>query len=165
MAADDSVVLTVTIVNTGNSQLRNVFPVTTLTTSSSGTPGTLSVYSCSLDGAAAADLVSPGVTVSKPGTSVCTASYSFGPIGKIEAGNLALATQVAAAELAAETGTMRTVTVHQLPHLVVTADNAACASTSLSANAVGEWVCRAQPHTIPWGWPARYAHPKRQRAF
>lgn len=155
MAADDSVVLTVTIFNAGNSQLRNVFPGTTLTTSSSGTPGTLSVYSCSLNGASAADLASPGVTVPKPGTLVCRASYSFGPIGKVEAGNLALATQVTAAELAAETGTTRTVTVHQLPHLDVTADNAACASASLSPNAAGEWVCRAQSHIAPWGWPAR----------
>lgn len=122
---------TVNITNTGNVQLREVMVATALSTNSGANTVTgLTDYSCSLDSAAAATLTSPGVTVPKAGVLVCTATYTFNTVGTIEAGDLRFTTQVAAAGAATQTGTNRTVTVHQLPRLDVSSSSANCAEPS-----------------------------------
>lgn len=140
IAAGDSVDHTVTITNTGNVQLRQVMVSATLTASGQAAAGALSAYSCSVNGDTPASLTNPGVTIPKvaPGTLVCTATYTFDTVTKIEAGDLAIATTATAASATTKTGTSRTVTVHQLPHLDVSADNTACASATLGTNAAGE---------------------------
>lgn len=136
-AASQTVTHNVTVVNTGNVQLRNVLPTTTLT--AGGQHPTIPAYSCGFQGGAAALALPAGgfAIVPKPGALVCTATYEFATVQTIEAGNLAFATQVAVAGATSKSGTARTVTVHSLPQLNVSADAATCAEPS--PNDASEW--------------------------
>lgn len=125
--AGDIVTHTVVVSNTGNVQLRNVMITTALTTNNGAnavSPG-LTSYNCSRDGSAATTLLSPGTLVPQGGVLTCTATYTFTAISTIEAGNMRLDTSVAAASVTAQTD-QKTVTVHQLPQLVVSADSTNC---------------------------------------
>jgi hypothetical protein len=127
--ADQTVMHTVTVVNTGNVQLRNVLPTTTLTAAASNSPQpVLPTYSCTLNGGTAADLPAGGFAIlPQAGTLVCTAMYVFAAVDTIEAGDLTCSTQVAVSGATSKPGTTRTVNVHSLPQLDVSANNATCA--------------------------------------
>jgi hypothetical protein len=117
---------TVVVTNTGNVQLRDIMVTTTLTTNNgANTVSGPTSYSCNLVGGPTTTLLSPGTLVPQGGVLTCTATYTFTAISTIEAGNLRLDTSVAAASVTAQTD-QKTVTVHQLPQLVVSADSTDC---------------------------------------
>jgi hypothetical protein len=130
-AAGDTVQHTVVVTNTGNVQLRNVMITTTLTTNNGGnTVNTgLSSYSCSLVGGTPATLANTGELVPKSGVLTCLATYTFATVSTIEAGNLRFDTQVTATSATTQNG-QNTVTVHQLPKLVLSSSSAGCADPS-----------------------------------
>lgn len=121
---------TVVVTNTGNAQLRDVMVNTTLTTNNSANAVGGLTYSCSLDGGGSATLASPGVNITKPAVLTCTAMYTFTGISTIEAGDLRFDTQVTAAGGATPQNDQKTVTVHQLPKLVVTSSSTNCGEPS-----------------------------------
>lgn len=121
---------TVTVQNTGNSQLRAVGIATTLTAAGvGGTVNTLPAYSCSINSGAAFTLASPSTTtLPHAGSMTCTATYAFDTVATIEAGDLAFATSVTADQASAVSGPTRTVTVQQLPAISVSLADPTCAS-------------------------------------
>jgi uncharacterized repeat protein (TIGR01451 family) len=151
LPAGDVVQHTVEVTNTGNVQLRNVMLVSTLNTSGANTVTGLTAYSCSINNAAPVALASPGVTLPKgaatPDKVICTASYTFSTIGTIEAGQLAISTQVTAADMSAPAADPRTVAVPHRPQVLVQLLDAACATPSPNPNQAGEtcgnagWLC------------------------
>lgn len=128
LAAGELVIHTVVVNNTGNAKIREVMVTTALTTNNSAnTVSGLATYSCRLDAGAPADLASPGVDLPQPGVLTCTATYTFTGISTIEAGDLRFDTQVTAAGGATTQTGQKTVTVHQLPKLVVSSSSTSCA--------------------------------------
>lgn len=130
------------VTNTGNVQLRNLLITSTLTTDSGATTVTgLTSYSCRINSAGAVTLASPGVILPKgaatPDKVVCTASYTFATIDTIEAGQLAIATQVTAADMSTQTGPSRTVSVPNHPQVLVTLPDATCAAATPNPNQAG----------------------------
>jgi hypothetical protein len=128
LAAGEMVTHTVVVTNVGNAKLRDVMVTTTRTTNDGvNTVSGPTTYSCSLNSGGSTTLASPGVNLTKPGVLTCTATYTFATISTIEAGDLRFDTQVTAAGGATTQTGQKTVTVHQLPKLVVSSSSTGCA--------------------------------------
>lgn len=132
---------TIVIHNTGNTWLRGVGFYTSLTTNgTAAAAATLTAYACSIGSGAAFTLPGAGTELPVASTLSCMASYTFGTIDTIEAGDLRFDASLTAIDVAVLPPVSPvTVAVINSPRVAVFVNATACDAPSTA----GEKLCGA----------------------